>query len=73
MIIDVRQKSYDKSCEQEQQFPSNIHWYHLPSREGKKKYAFPNREATAPLWCPPGISAANSISYSTSLVKINIF
>ena len=50
MIVYVSKKCYYESCEQEQQFPCNEHWHHLPSREGKKNLRSRLREATATVY-----------------------
>lgn len=50
---------------------SNVRYIGITSPHGKAKENLRSRlrEATATVWCPPGITADDSISHSAEIVK----
>lgn len=59
MVVDVCQQCKNNPCKEEQQFPCNEHWHHLPSSGRQtKEICFPVlREATATVWYSYGIAS----------------
>ena len=68
-FVYIRQKRKDEACKQDQMLQCQIHSTTSPLGKAKEICVPEAREATATVWCPPGIAAGCIISHTSELVK----